>query len=257
MWVYQESAENKKTLAVQSTAPDKKGLPAEDPLHTMEPVPPVTAGASLTPPERPIRKTVIRRIPRDCAVLAVSYLFGTLLSGVILALCHANELSILSTYLSNWSGLFTLDEPKAVWSLFGAEYLTTAGGATILLLLGLSAFGPVLIYLFAMLFGLGIGIIELYLFLQVGWKNALLGLLLTGIPTAAAVTCLCLFGASALGVSGRLQHAAFSKKDLSAGSGARRLLGQYLVLNVLFLPICGTSTALTCLVYQLSSSLAG
>ena len=44
-----------------------------------------------------------------------------------------------------------MDDPKSVWNLFGAEYMTTAGGATVLLLLGLSAFGPVLIHLFAML----------------------------------------------------------------------------------------------------------
>lgn len=245
MWVYQESAE--KSLTVQ-TSKDQPA-PAESRM-----------GAAVRPSAEPAFcpvKTRGRQMPRDCAALAASYLFGMLLSGVMLALSRASDLDVLSAYLSNWSGLFTLDEPGAVLHLFGTEYMTVAGGATVLLLLGLSAFGPVLIYLFAMLFGLGIGVIQLQLFLQSGWKTALLGLLLTGIPTAAAVTCLCLFGASALGVSGRLQHAAFGKKNLAAGSGARRLVGQYLVLNVLFLPICGVSTALVCLLHQLSGSLPG
>ena len=34
-------------------------------------------------------------------------------------------------------------------------------------------------------------------------------------------------------------------------AGARGLLAQYLVLNVLFLPVCGVSTALACLAGQL------
>ena len=147
--------------------------------------------------------------------------------------------------------LFTLDEPGAVWTLFGAEYLTAAGSATLLLLLGLSAFGPVMIHLFAMLFGMGVGVVSLQLFLTSGWRHALLGLVLSGAPTAAAVAGLCLFGASALQVSGRLQRAAFGRQELPSLAGARGLLAQYLVLNVLFLPVCGVSTALACLAGQL------
>ena len=75
--------------------------------------------------------------------------------------------------------------------------------------------------------------------------------LFSGVPTAAAVVCLCLFGASALHVSGRLQRAAFGRQEASALTGARGLLAQYLMLDVLFLPICGVSTALACLAGQL------
>ena len=188
---------------------------------------------------------------RECAILAASYLFGALLSGVALALGSGDEQAFLSAYLDNWSRLFTLDEPGAVWTLFGAEYLTAAGSATLLLLLGLSAFGPVMIHLFAMLFGMGVGVVSLQLFLTSGWRHALLGLVLSGAPTAAAVAGLCLFGASALQVSGRLQRAAFGRQELPSLAGARGLLAQYLVLNVLFLPVCGVSTALACLAGQL------
>ena len=249
MWVYQQSAETKH-LTVPSAAPEPAKAPA--PQQT-----PFQKEAAAVPPSgTPIRKERLRRsrrqdLTRTCTALAASYLFGALLSGVVLALCRSSELAFLSAYLDNWSSLFVLDEPGAVWTLFGAEYLTVAGGATILLLLGLSAFGPVMIYLFAMLFGLGVGAVSLQLFLSAGWRSALFGLLFSGVPTAAAVVCLCLFGASALHVSGRLQRAAFGRQEASALTGARGLLAQYLMLDVLFLPICGVSTALACLAGQL------
>ena len=251
MWVYQESSE--KARSASEKAESSQNTPQS--LETVSAIANPSMDRPPHPPAKVPAESGRRNLSRDCVALAAAYLFGALLSGIVLALCRTNELDMLSAYLDNWSGLFTLDESGAVWNLFGAEYLTAAGGATVLLLLGLSAFGPVLIYLFAMLFGLGIGVLELQLFLRSGWQSALLGLLLTGVPTAAAVTCLCLFGASALRVSGRLQHAAFGKKNLSAGPEARRLLGQYLVLNVLFLPICGVSTALVCLVHQMSAGL--
>ena len=108
-----------------------------------------------------------------------------------------------------------------------------------------------LIYLFAMLFGLGVGAAGLQLLLSAGWQSALPGLLLGGAPAAAAVACLCLFGASALAVSSRLQRAAFGRQAAPAPGTARALLVQYLALNLLFLPLCGVSTALACLAGQL------
>lgn len=187
-----------------------------------------------------------------CLALAGAYLFGALLSGVMLAFSQQQPgtMALASAYLGHWARLFDLEQPGAVWGLFAAEYLTAAFGATILLLLGLSAFGPVLIYLFAMLFGLGVGAVGLQLYLQSGWRNALAGAALSGLPTAAAVTGLCLFGASALAVSSSLHRAAFARQTPAPIPAARTLLAQYAVLNVLFLPICGVSTALACLAGQ-------
>ena len=255
MWVYQESVPN--ALTALSGA-----LPAAQPAAAPRDTAPfrkesASPSDTLSGPRRDgcpgAAKAAARSrtLPRDCAVLAASYLFGTLLAGVVLARCQSSEQLLVSAYLDSWKGLFTLDEPGAVWRLFGAEYLTVAGGATVLLLLGLSAFGPLMIYLFAMLFGLGAGIIVLELVLQASWQQAVATLALAGLPTAAAVTCLCLFGASALRVSGRLQRAAFGAKSGPHAAGARRLLGQYLALNVFFLPVCGISTALACLAGQL------
>lgn len=250
MWVYQESAETRTpSLPPAAAAPagQTSSRPAGEPFHK-----------ETVPSPLPSREGTRRRVregdlSRECAVLAASYLFGTLLSGVVLSLCRPGELAFLSVYLEHWAELFVLDEPGAVWTLFGAEYLTVAGGAAILLLLGLSAFGPVMIHLFAMLFGLGVGAVSLQLFLSAGWRTALFGMLFAGLPTAAAASCLCLFGASALHVSGRLQRTAFGGQAQPVRTGAGSLVAQYLILNVLFLPICGVSTALACLAGQLGT----
>lgn len=252
MWVYQESGSSKPAAPNQQESQDiprnranVEQLPADG--HR-------SPSAALSKSGGKNNFSIHSgKLPENCVLLAGSYLFGSLLAGVMLALCHTGERDTLSAYLANWSGIFVLDGPDSVWNLFRAEYLTAASGATVLLLLGLSALGSVPIYLFAMLFGLGIGIVQLQLFLQTGWKNAMLSFFLTGVPTAAAVTCLCLFGASALRVSGQLQTTAFGKRGDCGGLGARRLAGYYLVLNVLFVPICGTSTALVCLLHQLST----
>lgn len=257
MWVYQEPVSSK-TLAVPQAAPAPADAARPDPAPFVPFVKEKAEASSVSAQPAPVHRAALRRargrrqdLARECAILAASYLFGALLSGVALALGSGDEQAFLSAYLDNWSRLFTLDEPGAVWTLFGAEYLTAAGSATLLLLLGLSAFGPVMIHLFAMLFGMGVGVVSLQLFLTSGWRHALLGLVLSGAPTAAAVAGLCLFGASALQVSGRLQRAAFGRQELPPLTGARGLLAQYLVLNVLFLPVCGVSTALACLAGQL------
>ena len=246
MWVYQQPAntEPKPLAALPAPAAPAKRAGERVPFQKGEAASPARAS-------KPVRTARGQEIPRACAALAASYLFGTLLSGVVLSLCRPGELAFLSVYLEHWAELFVLDEPGAVWTLFGAEYLTVAGGAAILLLLGLSAFGPVMIHLFAMLFGLGVGAAGLQLLLSAGWQSALPGLLLGGAPAAAAVTALCLFGASALAVSSRLQQAAFGRQAAPVPGTARALLVQYLALNLLFLPLCGVSTALACLAGQL------
>ena len=246
MWVYQQPAntEPKPLAALPAPAAPAKRAGERVPFQKGETASPARAS-------KPVRTARGQEIPRACAALAAAYLFGTLLSGAALALCRAGEQAFFSAWMDNWASLFVLDGPGAVWTLFGAEYLTVALGAALLLLAGLSAAGPVLIYLFAMLFGLGVGAAGLQLLLSAGWQSALPGLLLGGAPAAAAVTALCLFGASALAVSSRLQQAAFGRQAAPVPGTARALLVQYLALNLLFLPLCGLSTALACPTGQL------
>lgn len=210
-------------------------------------------GASRT--ELAVGRTEPRRrgqATRNCILLTGAYLFGTAMAGVLQALCETKELDMLAYYLDCWKGMFVLDSAGSVVSLFGAQYLSVVGAVTVLLLLGLSAFGPVLIFLFAMLYGAGVGLIGLQLFLQLSWKGFLAYMLVSGLPAAAVAVCLCFFGASALGVSGRLHTAAFGRGEAPrAAGGARLLLGQYLLFDVLLLPICGASTGLVYLVNRL------
>ena len=72
--------------------------------------------------------------------------------------------------------------------------------------------------------------------------KSILALLLLGIPAACAAGCLCMFGASALQVSGRIRAYSFRKTVGQACSGARELMGQYLLVIVVFLPLCGAAT---------------
>ena len=74
--------------------------------------------------------------------------------------------------------------------------------------------------------------------------KSILALLLLGIPAACAAGCLCMFGAAALQVSGRIRAYSFRKTAGQACSGARELMGQYLLVIVVFLPLCGAATGL-------------
>lgn len=263
MWVYQSPSNLPPAggpapqPAGQAGAQQASSRPAAaaETAATAEKPPPPAAPAARSGQAAPRQPRAKRggSLTAACLALAGAYLFGALLSGVMLAFSRQQPgtMALASAYLGHWARLFDLEQPGAVWGLFAAEYLTAAFGATILLLLGLSAFGPVLIYLFAMLFGLGVGAVGLQLYLQSGWRSALAGAALSGLPTAAAVTGLCLFGASALAVSSSLHRAAFARQTPAPIPAARTLLAQYAVLNVLFLPICGVSTALACLAGQL------
>lgn len=87
--------------------------------------------------------------------------------------------------------------------------------------------------LFTMLYGLGNGLLSAQLLAGADGKS-ILALLLLGIPAACAAGCLCMFGAAALQVSGRIQAYSFRKTAGQACSGARELMGQYLLVIVVF-----------------------
>ena len=95
MWVYQESVPN--ALTAPSGA-----LPAAQPAAAPRDTAPfrkesASPSDTLSGPGRDgcpgAAKAAARSrtLPRDCAVLAASYLFGTLLAGVVLARCQSSE----------------------------------------------------------------------------------------------------------------------------------------------------------------------
>ncbi len=183
---------------------------------------------------------------RGCIALVAAYLFGTALAGIMQLLCEASDLELVTYYIEHWTGMIMSGGHKAAIHFFMIQYLTIAITVTALLLMGLSAFGSVFIYLLFMLYGFGVGIINLQVLLQLPLAKAAICILLSGLFIAMIVICLCIFGASALAVSNYLQNAAFHNGKLHVSAlGAHRLLGEYALLNLAFIPVCGISAVLT------------
>ena len=184
-----------------------------------------------------IQKSASRQISgqKNCWLLVCAFLLGSTAAGVIEAMCAAQPLDWTAHYFQAWSKLFAAAGPQATIDLFAATFL---------LLLGFSALGPVLIFLFAMFYGLGSGMLTVQLFeLQRNAGRLLVALL----PAAVAADGLCIFGADALRVSGQIRACSFFTPDFCAGHERIRLntlMRAYLLIIVLFLPLCGVSTAL-------------
>ena len=189
---------------------------------------------------------------RDCILLAAAYLFGTLMAGVLQALCDAEEMETLAYYLDCWRGVFAASSAAQAVGLFGAELAVVLGAAAVFLLLGLSAVGPLPIFLFAMLYGTGSGLLSAQLLNSLGAKQLVLFLLTASLPTALAAGAICLFGASALQVSSRIHAFSFGRGDKgNHPAGARLLVGQFALLAVCLCPLCGAATGLVCLANRL------
>ena len=256
MWVYPKT----ETQTIAKPIPTQ----AEAKTETILPVVPEPIIAPVTPPKAPAVNIVpapvaspkrkhLSRPSRDCILLAAAYLLGSFAAGILQARCDAGEAEMLAYYLQCWQSLFAVQSVSQVAGLFAAELATVLGALTVLLLLGLSALGALPIYLFAMLYGAGMGLLSAQLLSGLGWKLLLLVVLFSGVPTALAAGVLCLFGASALRVSGRLHALSFGAavNGRGAAPGARLLLGQFALACGAFLPLCGGATCLAYLANHL------
>lgn len=246
MWVYQETETN--AAALVPTLPEDT---AGESLAEKEAMTPVSKPLAELPPQKAPRRKPFQA-SRDCILLAAAYLFGTLMAGVLQALCDAEEMETLAYYLDCWRGVFAASSTAQAVGLFGAELAVVLGAAAVFLLLGLSAVGPLPIFLFAMLYGTGSGLLSAQLLDSLGAKQLVLFLLTASLPTALAAGALCLFGASALQVSSRIHAFSFGRGDKgSHPAGARLLVGQFALLAVCLCPLCGAATGLVCLANRL------
>ena len=249
MWVYQETKTN--AAALVPTLPEDT---AGESLAEKEAMTPVSKPLAELPPQKAPRRKPFQA-SRDCILLAAAYLFGTLMAGVLQALCDAEEMETLAYYLDCWRGVFAASSTAQAVGLFGAELAVVLGAAAVFLLLGLSAVGPLPIFLFAMLYGTGSGLLSAQLLNSLGAKQLILFLLTASLPTALAAGALCLFGASALQVSSRIHAFSFGRGGKGNGSlhpaGARLLVGQFALLAVCLCPLCGAATGLVCLANRL------
>ena len=252
MWIYQETS-NASTEPLPLPERSAGRIP-ETPSLVCKELPTSAEALPLEPknlPEEPLtpRKTVQKRhFP------ASRYLMGTFLSGVLQALCDSTERDTLSYYLACWQDLFSASDPAHLPQLFGAEVGTLLGALGVLFALGLSALGPVLIFLFVMLYGAGSGLLFAQLTAGMTPNVCLLFVGAAGIPAAVAAGGLCLFGASALQVSSRIQAFSFGRKGgLPPKAGAGLLAGQCAVAATVFLPLCGAATGLAYLACKVVS----
>ena len=185
---------------------------------------------------------------RGAALLAAAYLLGTFLAGVAAARCVAGDAETLSYYLNCWQSLFSVQDAAGAVRLFRTEFFTVAGALTAVLFLGLSALGPLPIFLFAMLYGTGSGLLSSRLLVDLNPRTAFVLLCVCGIPASLAAGTLCTFGASALQVSGKLCSAAFGRGGQAPSTGA--LLGQFARMLFLLLPLCGAAVGMLYLAGQ-------
>lgn len=242
MWVYQQTAADQ-----EFTGHPCLEVGTVPTLGSAEPLTPELPDEQSPSQTRPAtQKSASRQISaqKNCWLLVCAFLLGSMAAGVIQAMCAAQPLDWTAHYFQAWSKLFAAVGPQAAINLFGIQYLTLVFAATVLLLLGFSALGPVLIFLFTMFYGLGSGMLTVQLVeLQRNAGRLLIALL----PAAVAAEGLCIFGADALRVSGQIRACSFFTSDFCAEHEKVRinvLMRAYLLTIVLFLPLCGVSTAL-------------
>lgn len=168
MWVYQETKTN--AAALVPTLPEDT---AGESLAEKEAMTPVSEPLAEIPPQKAPRRKPFQA-SRDCILLAAAYLFGTLMAGVLQALCDSEEMETLAYYLDCWRGVFAASSTAQAVGLFGAELAVVLGAAAVFLLLGLSAVGPLPIFLFAMLYGTGSGLLSAQLLNNLGAKQLVL-----------------------------------------------------------------------------------
>lgn len=257
MWVYQEPEIQPIEKGPITPPPSLPPVPEQEPLPAI-----VQSTPETTVPHIPEKEVLSRTAPashrersaphQGCVLLAGSYLSGAFTAGILQALLDTAEMDMLSYYLRCWRGLFAVQSASQIAQLFGTELLTILGVLCVLLLLGLSAIGPVPIYLFTMLYGAGAGLLTFQLFSGIPLPQALFFLFISGIPAALAAGALCWFGSCALEVSGRL-HAFSLGRGRSPSAHAQLLLGQFALTAAAMLPLCGAATCLAYLGSQLAA----
>ena len=100
MWVYQETKTNAAAL-VPALPEDTAG----ESLAEKEAMMLVSGRLTEMPPQKAPRRKPFQA-SRDCILLAAAYLFGTLMAGVLQALCDSEEMETLAYYLDCWRGVF-------------------------------------------------------------------------------------------------------------------------------------------------------
>ena len=121
MWVYQETETN--AAALVPTLPEDT---AGESLAEKEAMTPVSEPLAELPPQKAPRRKPFQA-SRDCILLAAAYLFGTLMAGVLQALCDAEEMETLAYYLDCWRGVFAASSTAQAVDCLGQSWLSSSG----------------------------------------------------------------------------------------------------------------------------------
>lgn len=121
MWVYQETETN--AAALVPTLPEDT---AGESLAEKEAMTPASGQLTEMPPQKAPRRKPFQA-SRDCILLAAAYLFGTLMAGVLQALCDAEEMETLAYYLDCWRGVFAASSTAQAVGLFGQSWPSSSG----------------------------------------------------------------------------------------------------------------------------------
>ena len=241
MWVYpsDEVRTSPETTALLPQLPAESGTPKQsvpEPLNAGEAMPDGVAQQ----PERLHRR--MRHASRDCCLLAAAFLLGTAAAGALQAVCDASQQEMLSYFLQCWCGLFSISATPSAAGLFCAEYAALAAAATLLLLLGLSAVGPVCIFCLRCCTALATAFIRAAAgggrrekhsrFVAAGHSGRLCRQLPVHVRCSST--------------AGERAHPGLLLPENGRTSlfRARELMGQYLLVIVVFLPLCGAATGL-------------
>ena len=189
---------------------------------------------------------------RDCILLAAAYLFGTLMAGVLQALCDAEEMETLAIIWTAGAECSRRPVPRRRWDCLGQSWLSSSGRRQCSSCWGSRQWGRCPSFCLRCYTGQAPACSSAQLLNSFGAKQLVLFLLTASLPTALAAGALCLFGASALQVSSRIHAFSFGRGDRgNHPAGARLLVGQFALLAVCLCPLCGAATGLVCLANRL------
>lgn len=164
------------------------------------------------------------------------FLVGMGLSGIFLRLCKKSQRQIILRCGENWLDVFS----NTPIQLFSTLFLTAILLLTILFMLGFCTFGKLFSKAVLFLYGVGIGVLCLQLFMMYGWRGWLFFAAVPGLYAIILVCLLCRLSDAGGRVSAQLLNSLQKKEvpPVRRGNG-KALMDQYLVFCSIQIVCCG------------------
>lgn len=248
MWIYQPN----QTISTQNDAPQPQQSPVLDfsISDTAD-----DAKKQSVPKMARIRhngnsqcKEVIENLPvkrlahgaHSISSRILLFLAGMGSSGIFLRLCKKSQRQIILRCGENWLDVFS----NTPIQLFSTLFLTAVLLLTILFMLGFCTFGKLFSKAVLFLYGVGIGVLCLQLFMMHGWHGWLFFAAVPGLYAIILACLLCRLSDAGGRVSAQLLNSLQKKEDppVRRGNG-KALMDQYLVFCSMQIVCCGLVSA--------------